>query len=222
MSLPSIARTSPTSFQRPRLLVVDDNDTTRHLLTEIFLRGGYQVDQASDGLAAMKRATSNHYDAIVLDLVMPNLDGWQFRQAALRNPELAKVPTVIVTVRPLREEDRYALRADYVIRKPFDPNGVLTMVERACHRRGADEPMVAAAAPAIVSPPVEEDTHALLWSTRGEVACTAHAPRRDDPRWAAERWNPIPPMAGKGRITYQCQLCAALKSPIQRGKRAKV
>jgi len=200
--------------------VVEDNDTTRHLLTEIFLRGGYHVDQASDGLSALKRATAVRYDAIVLDLVMPHLDGWQFRQTVLQHPELANIPTVIVTVRPLREEDRYALRTDYVIRKPFDAEGVPTVVKRACQRRRADEPLVTDAVAALSAARVEASP-TLVWSKRGEVACSLHAPRGTDERWAEEKWALIPPMAGKGRITYQCQHCASLKTPIQRGSRPK-
>jgi hypothetical protein len=47
----------------------------------------------------------------------------------------------------------------------------------------------------------------LYWSIRGEVACRLHAPDEDNPRWAAEGWEAIPPSSG--RMRYQCQHCAA-------------
>lgn len=46
----------------------------------------------------------------------------------------------------------------------------------------------------------------LFWSRRGEIACEQHAPDRTDPRFIAQGWQPIPPVAGR-RITYQCQHC---------------
>ena len=53
------------------------------------------------------------------------LHGWQFRATQLRHPELARIPTVIVTAKSPREPDRYALRADNILRKPFEDADIL-------------------------------------------------------------------------------------------------
>jgi two-component system chemotaxis response regulator CheY len=197
---------SPSPQARPRLLVVDDNDTTRHRLTEILLQDGYHVDEATDGLEALKKVSATRYDGIVLDLVMPHVDGWQFRETALRHPELAQIPTVIVTVRALREQDRYALRTPYIVHKPFDDKTVLFAVARAC-RRPTD-------APEGTATPAKSRAPALYWSKRGDVACAVHAPSASDVRWHEEKWTAIPDGAGRGRITYQCQYCSNLSTPI--------
>jgi len=182
-----------------RVLVVEDNDTTRRRLREILRRDGYQVHEAIDGLDALKKVSTARYDAIVLDLVMPNVDGWQFRQTVLRHPELAPIPTIVVTVQPLREQDRYALRTPFVLHKPFEDEAVLAAVQQACRMPRAEEP----------EKPARSDVeHGLFWSRRGEVACALHAPSAETERWRDERWSAIPRGAGKNRVTYQCQHCA--------------
>jgi CheY-like chemotaxis protein len=193
----------------PRVLVVEDVDTTRQRMCSALRARGYQVDEARDGAEGMRllSATSSHFDAILLDLLLPQLDGWQFREAQLRQPQLARIPTIIVTVRPLREPDRYALRARTVIQKPFEDDALIAMVATAC--AGADGGGRAAvpAAPARTGPVTLADGE-LFWSRLGEVACTVHAPGVASERWVAERWTAIPRGAGRDRLTYQCQHCS--------------
>jgi CheY-like chemotaxis protein len=208
--------TAPSSSlpsRERRVLIVEDNDTTRARLAEILRSGGYHVDEAIDGLAALKKVSAARYDAIVLDLVLPHVDGWRFRETALLHPELAWIPTVIITVRPLREQDRYALRTQFVIRKPFDASTVLALVERACR-----QPISKAA----WTTPAGSVGTRLFWSRRGEVACLLHAPPANTRRWSEERWSPILEGAFKGRIAYQCQYCADRHTPIRHGTRAKI
>jgi CheY-like chemotaxis protein len=199
---------------RKCVLVVEDIDTTRQRLAQALRREGYDVVEAADGLEALKQVSEQRFDAILLDLVMPNVDGWQFRETQLRHPELAMVPTVIVTVQPLREHDRYALRARDIIRKPFEDAELVAMVDRAC------------ATPQQWSPPsgtpagMTTAALTLFWSRRGEIACATHAPTEESERWAAERWSRLPAGAGKGRVRFQCQLCPGHRGPIGRASRA--
>ena len=172
---------------------------------------GYDVVEASDGLEALKAVSTQRFDAILLDLVMPNVDGWQFRETQLRHPELAAVPTVIVTVQPLREPERYALRTTNVIRKPFEDADLLAMVAKAC----ATAPTPAAPGPQAAPAPVSQ----LFWSRRGEIACATHAPAADSERWQSEHWTAIPPHPGYQQIVYQCQYCPGHQGPIQRRHR---
>ena len=195
----------------PRVLVVEDVDTTRRRICSALRAGGYQVEEASDGLEAWRQLSGGRFDAILLDLVMPQLDGWQLRQMQLNKPELAAIPTLIVTARPLGQADRYALRARSVIQKPFEDGDLVATVADACHVHVAPASGPLARRPAAAgrrSVLVEE----LFWSRRGEVACGAHAPVPASERWAAERWRAIPAGAGRDRVLYQCQHCSG--SPI--------
>jgi len=114
------------------VLIVEDNDSTRVRMSNLLRADGYEVIEAVDGLDALRKVSARQFDAILLDLVLPNVDGWQFRATQLRHPELASIPTVIVTVQPLREPDRYALRTVDIVQKPFEDAELLQAVRRAC------------------------------------------------------------------------------------------
>jgi CheY-like chemotaxis protein len=197
---------SPT-LQHPsprRVLIVEDTEATRQRLAALLSGEGYQVDAAVDGLDALKRLSASHYDAILLDLLLPHVDGWQFRETTLRHPDLRTIPTVILTVAALRESDRYALRTPFVLRKPIEDATVLETLKRACQNQQIDSLRRAPLAP------VQE----LFWSRRGEVACAAHAPAADSSRWQEERWSPVD--GARTRVTYQCQHCPGSHGPISR------
>jgi CheY-like chemotaxis protein len=191
------------------VLVVEDNETTRMRVSELLRRHGYTVTEALDGLDALNKVSGQPFDAILLDLVMPNVDGWQFRATQMRHPELAAIPAVVVTVHPLREHERYALRAADIIHKPFEDDALLRAVERAC---GQSRPSRIAAHP-------ESHSASLFWSRKGEIACGLHAPEPASDRWREEAWAAIPSGAGKGRVTYQCQHCDERGTPIAHSRR---
>ena len=196
-----------TSRAGASVLVVEDNDTTRDRIATLLRRQGYDVVEAGDGLDALKQVSRRRFDAIVLDLVLPNVDGWQFRATQLRHPELASIPTVIVTVQPLREPERYSLRTSDVVHKPFEDAHLLQAIERAYSTR---QPSGAIA---------DTEPTGLFWSHRGEIACMDHAPDATSERWRHERWAPLPRDAGRGRIVYRCQHCSDDGSPIDRSRR---
>jgi len=207
--------TSPTepghqpAVTRGRILIVEDAEPTRRRMTATLRANGYEVVEATDGLKALKAVSSQRFDAILLDLVMPHVDGWQFRETQLRHPELAGIPTVIVTVQPLREPERYALRTPNIIRKPFEDDELVAVVNRAC---ATQRPV----ATPRHTPSEGGQVSRLFWSRRGEIACATHAPAADSERWKDEQWTPIPPNPGYQQIVYQCQYCPGHHGPIQR------
>ena len=187
------------------VLVVEDNDTTRNRMSRLLRQRGYTVTEATDGLDALRKVTAARFDAILLDLLLPHVDGWQFRATQLRHPELARIPTVIVTVQPLREPDRYVLRADDIVRKPFEDADILKAVQRACDvpqaRAAAREASTTLPRPAPATGTADTVTgNGLFWSRRGEIACAEHAPTADSPRWGDERWAALPAGAGRAHL----------------------
>jgi CheY-like chemotaxis protein len=191
-----------------RALVVEDVDATRNRIAGVLRRNGYYVDEAINGLDGLKKVASRRFDVILLDLVLPEVDGFQFRRTQLRHPELASIPTVLVTVKALRDSDRYVLQPHEVIQKPFEDVALLAAISRACAPRPRTLP----------PPPPRSDS--LYWSRRGEVACWDHAPKDDTERWYVEQWSVIPDGAGKNRVHYQCQHCPDRSGPVGHRKRS--
>jgi CheY-like chemotaxis protein len=107
-----------------RILVVDDDRDIRELLVELLGGEGYLVSSAADGRQALWEAHAHRPDVILLDLMMPVMDGYQFRAAQLEDPDLAQVPVVIISAFDHR------LEAAAVIQKPFLVEELLATVHR--------------------------------------------------------------------------------------------
>ncbi len=89
--------TKSDSADRHVVLVVDDDTAQRDLLTRFLEREGFAVRSASDGRAGLELARVVHPRAILLDVMMPSMDGWSVLSALKADPELAKIPVVMVT-----------------------------------------------------------------------------------------------------------------------------
>ena len=116
-----------------RILVVEDDPTLRLVLRDNFQTEGYNVEVAADGAAAVKSARATIPDLVVLDLTLPDHDGFELLPI-LRS--LGQVPIIVLTARIQRSEKLkgLALGADDYITKPFDPAELLARV-RAVLRR---------------------------------------------------------------------------------------
>lgn len=121
-----------------RLLVVEDEPELRRVVAQALREAGYAVDEAADGRDGLYKATTWAYDAIVLDLMLPHLDGWSVL-AALRRAH--KTPVLILTARDTLGDVVRGLDGgadDYLI-KPFRLAELLARL-RALVRRGAGQP----------------------------------------------------------------------------------
>ena len=116
-----------------RILVVEDDPTLRLVLRDNLQSEGYTVDVAADGASAVNRARTTIPDLVVLDLTLPDHDGFELLPI-LRS--LGQVPIIVLTARIQREDKLkgLALGADDYITKPFDPAEVLARI-RAVLRR---------------------------------------------------------------------------------------
>jgi CheY-like chemotaxis protein len=194
------------------VLVIDDVQSTRDRLARLLTSHGYQVLQASNGRQGFEQLLMTpHVDAILLDLVMPSMSGWEFRESQLRDPRTANIPTIVVTVKKLADYERYALRVGTatVINKPFEDDQVLAALSRICGTPETSEPEGALWR--------SDEGQPLFWSKRGHVACQQHMPERGSSLWVTDGWAAIPALAGKHKIQYRCQYCEA--GPIRHRKR---
>jgi two-component system alkaline phosphatase synthesis response regulator PhoP len=113
----------------PRVLLVDDDPTIVRLLEVNFRLSGFEIETASRGEDAVLRATDSPPDAIVMDVMMPGLDGYEVGRLLREAPDLADTPIVFLTARP---KDGAGVpgslgRVD-VVSKPFDPKGLIELV----------------------------------------------------------------------------------------------
>jgi DNA-binding response OmpR family regulator len=121
------------------VLLVDDDPVIVRLLEVNFRLGGFVVDGANRGEEALTKAADNRPDAIVLDVMMPGLDGYEVCSRLRADPELQMVPVVFLTARA-QEDDvarGYALGVVEYVTKPFDPEALVATVRRALPRDAA-------------------------------------------------------------------------------------
>jgi DNA-binding response OmpR family regulator len=127
-----------TRMKRSRILVVDDDGDIRGLLRELLTRAGYDVSEADSGKAGLRQFYASPPDLVLLDVSMPELDGWQTLE---RIRDLSEVPVMMLTARAGELEKVRGLKAgadDYVT-KPFGRQEVLARVEALLRRSGPRE-----------------------------------------------------------------------------------
>jgi DNA-binding response OmpR family regulator len=110
------------------VLIIEDDHEIRAFIAEALSYDGYTVAEAQNGLEGLRQARDRRPDLIILDLMMPTMNGWQFRAAQKLDPELAGVPVIVLSA--VAVENTAALE-DVAARfaKPFDFATLLTAVE---------------------------------------------------------------------------------------------
>ena len=115
-----------------RALVVDDEPKNRELLRDLLVANGYSVVEAEDGIGALEKADGN-CDVILLDVMMPRMDGLEACRQLKANPETAHIPVLMVTALTEKEQRHQGIAAganDYLT-KPIDRQDVLLRVRNA-------------------------------------------------------------------------------------------
>src|SRR5229473_8639838 len=86
-----------TTASAPRVLVVDDDPSIRRLIVAALKRDGYAVIEAANGKEALDLMRQQHPAAVVLDLMMPVVSGWEVLQERMRETDLLSIPVIIVS-----------------------------------------------------------------------------------------------------------------------------
>jgi CheY-like chemotaxis protein len=122
------------------VLLVDDDLDLREAAAEALEDAGYRVVRADDGRRALDEMTRGGLrpDLILLDMMMPNLDGWGFRVAQRQVPAIAGIPVVALTAYALTDDERDQLDAAAILRKPVALEELMQAVESAS--RSTPEP----------------------------------------------------------------------------------
>jgi DNA-binding response OmpR family regulator len=124
---------------RARVLVIDDEPDIRTLLRTLLERAGYAVDEAADGRAGLRAFYASAPDLVVLDVAMPELDGWATLE---RIRDLSDVPVRMLTARAGELERVRGLNegADDYVPKPFGRQELLARVQALLRRAGGRRP----------------------------------------------------------------------------------
>jgi two-component system chemotaxis response regulator CheY len=117
-----------TAESRQRVLVVDDEPMLREIVAESLRDAGYSVESAAHGVEALELMRRRPPHAVVLDLMMPRLDGTGFVELMRRNPRLASVPILLVTAAYGAAEAAERLGARACITKPFELDRLIEAV----------------------------------------------------------------------------------------------
>ncbi|HEV2875440.1 MAG TPA: response regulator transcription factor [Thermoleophilaceae bacterium] len=119
-----------------QILIADDDADVRRLIVTLLERGGYRALEAADGLEALRLLYARHPAAVVLDVTMPGLDGWQVLE---RIREVSDVPVLMLTAQGEELSRVRGLRAgaDDYVPKPFGRQELLARVEALLRRAGA-------------------------------------------------------------------------------------
>jgi len=120
--------------ESPQILIVEDDRDTREMLERFLQLEGFDVRTAANGEAALQSLeTAGSPCVILLDLMMPVMNGWQFREVQASRPELSGIPVVVVTAAGARA-DIPAIRADAWVSKPVDFDKLLATIGAFCPR----------------------------------------------------------------------------------------
>jgi CheY-like chemotaxis protein len=112
------------------VLVVEDDFAIRETLRELLEDEGYDVSWASNGREALELLAHRAPRVILLDLMMPVMDGWEFRVAQQKDPALARIPVVVISADHALDQKVAALAVDGWLAKPFELDALLTTLRR--------------------------------------------------------------------------------------------
>ncbi|MDD2216933.1 MAG: response regulator transcription factor [Eubacteriales bacterium] len=121
-----------------KLLIVDDEQKIREVIREYSEWNGYEVDEAEDGMSAVGLVKLNKYDLVIIDIMMPRLDGFS---ACKEIKKIADIPIIVISARGEEYDKLFGFELgidDYVV-KPFSPKELMARVNAVLSRRNQSQ-----------------------------------------------------------------------------------
>src|SRR5215470_8441157 len=114
-----------------RVLVIDDSPTITKVVQLVLTKAGYRVDTAPDGEAGLAAVRAQRPDVILLDFVMPRMNGYQFCRELTADPKLRDIPVVLMSAKGDQVGERFVKVMGIVdyITKPFSPEAITAVVQ---------------------------------------------------------------------------------------------
>jgi DNA-binding response OmpR family regulator len=157
-----------------RILVVDDDPTVAEVVSGYLQRAGYAVDRAGDGRAALDQATTRPPDLVVLDLMLPEIDGLEVCRRLRAEPLSHTVPIVMLTAKG-DEHDRILgleLGADDYVTKPFSPRELVLRIQSVLRRSAGAAAAADEGAPVLVGDLRVDPAARRAWRGARELTLT--------------------------------------------------
>jgi twitching motility two-component system response regulator PilH len=113
-----------------KVLVVDDSPTERHILTEMLTSNGYTVEIAEDGNQAVSKAKAVMPDLVLMDVVMPGINGFQATRSITKDEATKHIPVIICTTKDQETDKVWGIRQgakDYIV-KPVNKDELLKKI----------------------------------------------------------------------------------------------
>ena len=117
-----------------KILFIDDSDETLELVQTILEDNGYKVVTARNGIEGLEKAKEEKPVVIIVDVLMPQMNGFEFFKEAIKDEDLSQIPIIILTARAKMEDSFMAIGAHNFLAKPLDATELLSAVEKAVNR----------------------------------------------------------------------------------------
>jgi two-component system, cell cycle response regulator DivK len=113
-----------------RILVVEDHEDNRQILRALLGSAGYDMIEAENGEQAVQQAAAQHPDLILMDIQLPEMDGYEVTRRIKADPALKAIPIIVVTSYALSgdEERAHAAGCDAYVTKPYSPRALLAKI----------------------------------------------------------------------------------------------
>ena len=119
-----------------RIMVVEDDKNTRRLMETVLSQHGYEPVPACDGIEALEILDKKHVDLILLDIMMPRMDGYEFTEIIRGNPALGDIPILMVTAKdtPVDKRKGFIIGTDDYMVKPVDEDEMILRIAALLRR----------------------------------------------------------------------------------------
>jgi len=119
-------------INRTKILVVEDSSTTRKVISICLGQQGFEIIEAGDGLEALSQINEVKPDLILLDIILPKMDGYKILSIIKENPDFRDIPVVMLTSKDgiLNKVKSKVAGSTAYLTKPFDPKQLLSTVEK--------------------------------------------------------------------------------------------
>ncbi len=137
---PDVEATGPS--RSGRILLVEDNTINQQVALEIIRDAGLAVDTAANGVDALEKMRANTYDAVLMDIQMPEMDGYETTRAVRSDPALSNVPVIAMTAHAMKGDRERCISAgmDDYVSKPINSTALLMCLDKwiPAYRRAAE------------------------------------------------------------------------------------
>lgn len=118
-------------MEQRKILIVEDEESLLKLESILLTTRGYQVEGVSDGLTALKKIEQERPDLVLLDIMMPGIDGFEVCRRIKENPQTSSIPVVMLTAKKSSADQArgFEVGADAYATKPFKSGRIIEMIE---------------------------------------------------------------------------------------------